>query len=74
MKLTLVGRPGCHLCEEFEHALRAAYPQVEIEHGDVDSRADWLRRYGMKIPVLLAPDGLVLCETFFDPAALAAIR
>ena len=70
MKLLLLGREGCHLCEEFEAALREAAPGVELEHADVDSREDWQRRYGMKVPVLLAPDGMVVCETFFDPAAL----
>ena len=72
-KLTLLGRPDCHLCEEFEDELRA-HPRTrffEIQHADVDSRADWRERHGKRIPVLLDEKGRIVCEGHFDPASLA---
>lgn len=72
MKLLLLGRPGCHLCEEFEQELLACFGAgvFEIEHADVDSRPEWRRRYGLKIPVALDQRGEVLCETRFDSESL----
>lgn len=69
MKVKLLGRPDCHLCEEFEQELLAhAGPGVfEIEHVNVDSRPEWKRRYGTKIPVLLDSNDLVVCQAPFDP-------
>jgi len=52
---------------------RAKTPPFEIEtieQVDVDSREDWQRRYGLKIPVLLDDDGSVVCATFFDAEAV----
>lgn len=71
-KVTLLGRPGCHLCEEFEFELLAhAGPgTLQIALEDVDSREDWKRRYGMKIPVLLADDGSLICATRVDVSAV----
>lgn len=72
MKATLLVRPGCELCEEFEHELLAqAGPGVfEIEYADVDSRPEWRRRWGLKIPVLLDADGRVVCSAPFAPDML----
>ena len=71
-KVTLLGRPGCHLCEEFEQQLIifAGPGALEITLQDVDSREDWKRRYGLKIPVLLAGDGSLICATQLDPVAV----
>lgn len=72
MRLRLIGRPGCHLCEELLEALQTEFPNQAwtIEQADVDSREDWQRRYGLKIPVLLDDDGSVVCATFFDAEAV----
>lgn len=72
MRLRLIGRPGCHLCEELFEALLTEFPGEawQIEQADVDSREDWQRRYGLKIPVLLDDDGSVVCTTFFDAEAV----
>ncbi|WP_051362150.1 glutaredoxin family protein [Solimonas soli] len=67
----LLGRPDCHLCEEFEAALRehlGARPFV-LEQAGVDARGEWRMRYGTRIPVLLDEDGRVLAEGIFDAAA-----
>lgn len=55
MKLTLYGRPECHLCEalvaELVPLLR---DDITIETVDVDSSVALERRYGLRIPVLAA--------------------
>ena len=54
IRLTLLSRPGCHLCEEMRcdvDELLADRPH-EWNVVDVDSDADLARRYGDSIPVL----------------------
>ncbi len=74
MTLTLLGRDGCGLCEEFLEAFAAACPDLlpRLAVADVDSRAGWAGRWGKVIPVLIDEDGTPLCETFFDEARLRA--
>jgi hypothetical protein len=54
-KLTLYGRPDCHLCEallaDLEPLLRAG---DSVDTVDVDSDVALERRYGLRIPVLVA--------------------
>ncbi len=71
--LLLLGRPECHLCEEFEAELRAFLggAAVRIEHACVDDRGEWRMRFGTRIPVLLDEAGEVIAEGRFDPATLA---
>lgn len=74
MRLLLLGRPDCGLCEEFEAELlaRPDFVGVHLAHGDVDSNADWQRRYGLRIPVLLDGWNEVVCEGRFDSEAFEA--
>ena len=54
IRLTLLSRPGCHLCEEMRRevdAMLAGQPH-EWEVVDVDSDSDLLLRYGDSIPIL----------------------
>jgi hypothetical protein len=54
IRLTLLSRPGCHLCDEIRRevdALLADRPH-EWTVVDVDSDVDLARRYGDSIPVL----------------------
>ena len=54
IRLTLMSRPGCHLCEEMRRevdALLAGEPH-EWDVVDVDSDPELARRYGDSIPVL----------------------
>ena len=72
--LLLLGRPGCHLCEQLAAELLTAFPALatQISEADVDSCEEWQRRFGLKIPVLLdATDGEPVCSTFFDADAVA---
>ncbi len=54
IRLRLLSRPGCHLCERMREevdALLDAEPR-EWEVEDVDSDPDLARRYGGEIPIL----------------------
>jgi len=54
-KLTLYGRPECHLCEALLDDLVPLLPAgVGVETVDVDSSVELERRYGLRIPVLAA--------------------
>ena len=57
-KLVLYGRPECHLCDSFMERLEPllAGRPVEIVVIDVDSSIALERRYGLRIPVLVAGD------------------
>lgn len=70
---TLLSRPGCHLCEEFREELEQAFGgRCRLVERCVDDRPDWRERFGRLIPVLLAADGAVVCESRFDAACIAA--
>jgi hypothetical protein len=54
-KLVLYSRPGCHLCEELLAELEPLLrPGVSVETVDVDGDVALERRYGLRIPVLVA--------------------
>jgi hypothetical protein len=62
--LVVLSREGCHLCEQMLQELavlerEARIPSVTVL--DVDSKADWARQYGLKVPVLLL-DGSAICH------------
>lgn len=73
-RFTLLTRPGCHLCEDFESELMACFEgRLEIETALVDSDPAWQEAYGLSIPVLLAPDGRFVCAVSPDIAAVEAV-
>ena len=53
-RLTLLSRPGCHLCEEMRRRADTILADVERqwEDVDVDSDPELARRYGETIPIL----------------------
>ncbi len=71
--LLLLGRTECGLCEELQAELQAhpGFPAIELQFADVDSRPDWQRRYGLRIPVLLDRWNEVVCEGHFDADAFS---
>lgn len=71
-ELILLSRTDCHLCEDFLAELAAGFPQLvaRLRIEDVDSREDWRRRYGLRIPVLLEAGGERICEGRFDADSL----
>jgi hypothetical protein len=71
--LTLLGRGGCHLCEEMRAGLEpwAARFQFSVEEVDISGKAELEARYGWGIPVLLAGE-TEICRHFLDRQALQA--
>ncbi len=69
--LTLLGRDGCHLCEDMRAALKpwAARFDFAVEEVDITGKAELEARYGWDIPVLLAGE-TEICRHFFEPGAL----
>jgi len=70
-KVTLYGKPGCHLCEEARavvERVRADQP-FDLREVDVTLDPELHRAYGERIPVLEL-DGEELFEFFVDEADL----
>jgi glutaredoxin len=59
MRLTIYGKPGCHLCDEMKSLVhRVIAPQsqsqdISLEEIDISSDQELLDRYGLQVPVLL---------------------
>ncbi|HEV2771707.1 MAG TPA: glutaredoxin family protein [Thermoleophilaceae bacterium] len=73
-RVTLYGRPGCHLCEEAQAAVAAARSRREFALEEVDISLDPLlaRRYGERIPVV-AIDGEEVLELRFGAEELVRL-
>jgi glutaredoxin len=72
--LTVLGRPGCHLCEEAVavlERLRAdpAVGEMVVEQVDIEADEALLRAYLERIPVI-ALDGVELYDFAVDEADL----
>ena len=70
-RLTLYGKPGCHLCDDARAVLERVRAEQPFELEEVDITVDpvLFRRYGERIPVL-AVDGEDTFDFVIDPAAL----
>lgn len=72
MRIVLYSRRGCHLCEQAEDMLQWHAAAAEIV--DVDTSADLVAKYGLRVPVLEI-DGAVALEGRFDePSLRRALR
>ena len=71
--LTLYSRSGCHLCEDMKYEIEALAQSegLEIREVDVDSDPELVRRYGSRVPVLVA-NGAEICHYMLDMSALKA--
>jgi hypothetical protein len=70
---TVYSRPDCGLCEELVHELAALLPPEmtsQVRVIDISSDPELERRYGLRIPVLLA-DGEFVCAYRLDHERLA---
>ena len=65
IKLELVIRQGCHLCDEAQDALAGVIARFSIEHPsvsytvetvDIDQNPELLSKYSEEVPVLLLND------------------
>jgi hypothetical protein len=72
--LTLLSKPGCHLCEELRRVLDELQPAFgfAVEEVDITSRADLRVRYRHEIPVLLYA-GVEVASGRIDERQLRAI-
>ena len=68
--MELIGRQGCHLCEDAARELRGA--GVDVIERDVDSDTELLRLYDFRVPVVLC-DGRVLAEGRIDALRIARL-
>ena len=72
--MTLLGRPGCHLCDEAREeilALREDGYNFELRELDIESDEGLLRAHLTRIPVVEV-DGEVVSELLLDRSALLA--
>jgi glutaredoxin len=74
--VTVLGRPGCHLCEEAVAVLERlrgdpGLVDVVVEQVDIEADEALLRAYLERIPVI-ALDGVELYEFAVDEADLRA--
>ena len=77
LKLTLLTRAYCHLCDEMLAAVRplAAARGAPIDVIDVDADPALELAFGDRVPVLFAGDpatGVLLCHYHLDPARVEA--
>ena len=71
---TVYSRPECGLCEELLHELAGVLPAqvaAAVRVVDISSDPELERKYGKRIPVLLA-DGEFVCAYRLDHDRLAA--
>lgn len=72
-RFTLLSRPGCHLCEDFEAEVLAGFGErLEIDTVQVDHHPHWQVLYGLKIPVLLDATDRFVCAVVVDADAIEA--
>jgi hypothetical protein len=82
MRLTLVGRSYCHLCDDMRAALNAALSaageagrSAEIVEIDLDAHPALEDRFSEWVPVLLLGEpetGVEICHYHFDPVQWVA--
>jgi hypothetical protein len=72
VRLTLLIRAYCHLCDDMRTALAEHVPDVAVLEVDVDADPVLEARWGAQVPVLLA-EGHEVCHYRLDTGALDAI-
>ena len=68
-RVTLYGKPGCHLCDEARAVLAGL--DAEVEEVDVSADAGLHAEYGERIPVVTV-DGREVAQFHVDLAAVEA--
>ena len=66
-RVTLFGKPGCHLCDDARVAILAVRAERDFDLREVDASLDpaLAREYGERIPVVTV-DGVEAFEYFVD--------
>lgn len=73
-RLIVYSRTYCHLCDDLVRALapwRERYA-FELRVVDIEDEPELEMRYGARVPVVCADDGVELCHYTLDDAALCA--
>lgn len=69
-RVRVYSRSGCHLCDELlDTLLPLLRNQADVDVCDVDSRSDWLEKFGDRVPVVEV-DGRFVCQYTLDAAAV----
>lgn len=72
LRVRLLGREGCHLCEEARAGLEvilASHPEARLEVVDIDLDDELQLRHMERIPVVEV-EGREVCVTFFEDDAV----
>jgi hypothetical protein len=72
VRLTLLIRAYCHLCDDMRTALARQMPDVAVLEIDIDKDPALEARWGTLVPVLLA-EGHEVCHYRLDTRTLDAI-
>jgi hypothetical protein len=61
-------RVGCHLCEDARVVLDAVSAEMglRVDEVDIDSDADLVKNWGLRVPVVLATHDRVIAEGIID--------
>jgi glutaredoxin len=70
VRVVVITRQGCHLCDKAVGLLREA--GIEPEMADVDGDDELYRLYDWRVPVVLV-DGAVVAEGKLDAAAVQRV-
>lgn len=67
-------RQACHLCDELLTQLRQLNNEYSFEFQliDVDSRPEYIKQHGAKVPVVMLGDREI-CHYFLDHASLIEV-
>jgi hypothetical protein len=65
-------RSGCHLCDEARPVVKKEVQRRGgvVEEVDIDGDDALTRDYGLRVPVVLGPDGVVLAEGVIEAKTL----
>jgi hypothetical protein len=76
LSLTLLGRPGCHLCHDMralvERLIRGT--KVALVERNIEEDETLLRRYALLIPVLLAGEREIARYRIDEPVLRERLR
>lgn len=64
-------RTGCHLCETAEELVRLEAPRAELRFIDIDEDDELMKRYQVRVPVVVV-DGREVAEGRVEPGEVRA--
>lgn len=75
-RITVFGRPGCHLCDDAESVVAAVAAETGVawEERNILDDPEWTRRYSDFVPVVLVDDRMVGYWRIDADALRAALR